>query len=145
MRRARSNLPEGLAPRIRFDVLMRFFRASACSRACGPLLLCGTAQIRTGFMRVLLHVIDFALAIYIWLLLARAVLSWLIEFKAVDGRRRVVALIGVWLSCVTEPALRLIRPFLPGLGGLDISPVVAIVMMATIRYVIALFILPKLL
>jgi YggT family protein len=96
-------------------------------------------------MRAIFHIIDFALAIYIWLLLAGAVLAWLIGFNQVDDRRPFVGALRSGLSYVTEPVLRLIRPLLPDLGGVDISPVVAIVTVAAIRYVIALFILPKLL
>jgi YggT family protein len=95
-------------------------------------------------MRVLLHVLDLVLAIYTWLLLASAVLYCLIGFGGIDPSRRAAAGIGAFLSSITEPALRPIRRILPRLGGVDVSPVVAIVMVAAVRYVIALYILPKL-
>jgi YggT family protein len=96
-------------------------------------------------MRNLLHVVDFALAIYIWLLLATAVLYWLVGFSQLDRGRPGVAQVAAGLAAVTEPVLRPLRRLLPGLGGVDISPVVAIVLVAAIRYTIALFILPRLL
>jgi YggT family protein len=91
-------------------------------------------------MRILLHLVDLTLAIYIWVLLAHAVLYWLIGFNRVDPGGRVVA----GLSRMTEPVLRPVRSVLPGLGGVDISPLVAIMMIAAARYVIALYILPNL-
>lgn len=96
-------------------------------------------------MRALFHAIDFALAIYIWLLLAGAVLSWLIWFNRIDERRPFAGAVRSGLAWITEPVLRPIRALLPELGGVDLSPVVAIVTMVAVRYVIALFILPKLL
>jgi YggT family protein len=100
---------------------------------------------RTISMSAFLHVVDLALAIYIWLLLATAVLYWLVEFNRLDRGRPGVARVAAALSAVTEPVLRPIRRVLPDLGGVDISPVVAIVLVAAIRYTIALFILPRLL
>jgi YggT family protein len=96
-------------------------------------------------MRTFFHAVDLALAIYIWLLLATAVLSWLVGFSQLDRGRPGVAQIATALSVVTEPVLRQVRRVLPDLGGVDISPVVTIVLVAAIRYAIALFILPRLL
>jgi YggT family protein len=95
-------------------------------------------------MRVLFYVIDLVLAIYIWLLLADAVLYCLIEFDRLDARRRAVAVLDACLSYVTEPLLRPLRRILPGLGGVDVSPIMAILVVVAVRYAIALFILPKL-
>jgi len=95
-------------------------------------------------MRVLLHVLDIALAIYTWLLLASAVLYWLIEFDRLDARRRGVAVVGAWLSWITEPVLRPMRRILPGLGGVDYSPLFAMLIVTAIRYLIAIYVLPKL-
>jgi YggT family protein len=94
-------------------------------------------------MRILLHGIDIVLAIYIWILLAGAVLYCLIEFGRIDARRPGVAVTGAWVSCVTEPVLRPMRRLLR-LGDVDYSPVAAILIVMAIRYVIALYFLPKL-
>ena len=94
-------------------------------------------------MRALFLVIDLALEIYIWLLIPAAVLSWLIAFGVVNTRNAAVAMIGDFLYRITEPALRPIRNVLPNLGGIDISPVVLILIIIFFRYVIHLYILPN--
>jgi YggT family protein len=94
-------------------------------------------------MRALFLVIDIALEIYIWLLIAAAVLSWLIAFNVVNTRNQVVAMVGDFLYRITEPALRPIRNMLPNLGGIDISPVILILIIIFIRFCIALYILPN--
>ena len=94
-------------------------------------------------MRALFLVIDIALEIYIWLLIAAAVLSWLVAFNVVNTRNQVVAMVGDFLYRITEPALRPIRNMLPNLGGIDISPVILILIIIFIRYCIAFYILPN--
>jgi YggT family protein len=94
-------------------------------------------------MRALFLVIDIALEIYIWLLIAAAVLSWLIAFNVVNTRNQAVAMVGDFLYRITEPALRPIRNILPNLGGIDISPVILILIIIFIRFCIALYILPN--
>jgi YggT family protein len=93
-------------------------------------------------MRALFLVIDLALQLYIWILIAAAVFSWLVAFNVVNVRNPVVGMIGDFLYRITEPALRPIRNVMPDLGGIDISPVILILIIIFIRYVIALYILP---
>ena len=94
-------------------------------------------------MRALFLVIDLALNLYIWILIASAILSWLVVFNVVNTRNPVVASVGEFLYRITEPLLRPIRNSLPNLGGIDISPVILILIIIFIRYVIALYILPN--
>lgn len=94
-------------------------------------------------MRALFLVIDLVLQLYIWLLIAAAILSWLIAFNVVNVRNPVVSAVGEFLYRITEPALAPIRRRMPNLGGIDISPVILILVIIFIRYVIALYILPN--
>ena len=94
-------------------------------------------------MRALFLVIDLALQLYIYLLVAAAVLSWLIAFNVVNMRNQFVAMVADFLYRITEPALRPIRNVMPNLGGIDISPVILIFIIIFIRYVIALYIIPN--
>lgn len=94
-------------------------------------------------MRALFYVIDIALGLYMWLVIAAAILSWLVAFNVVNTRNQVVAMLGDFLYRITEPALRPIRNLMPDLGGIDISPVILILIIIFIRYVIALYIIPN--
>ena len=72
-------------------------------------------------MRAILDIVLIALDLYVWLLIASAILSWLIAFNVVNTRNQFVASIAEFLYRITEPALR--DPLdHPSLGGLDISP-----------------------
>jgi len=74
-------------------------------------------------MNPFLWLIHTLIWLYIYILIAAAVLSWLIAFNVVNMRNDIVRSIGNILYQLTEPALRPIRAVLPNLGGLDISPV----------------------
>ena len=81
--------------------------------------------------------------LYIWLVIAGAILSWLIAFNVVNTNNRFVYQVADMLYRVTEPALRPIRSILPNLGGIDISPVILILFLLFIRDVVLLgWILP---
>jgi YggT family protein len=80
-------------------------------------------------MLSLIYLIHTILSILIWLLIASAVLSWLVAFNVINTHNRVVYMIGDFLSRVTEPMLRPIRSVIPNLGGIDISPIVLILLL----------------
>jgi YggT family protein len=84
-------------------------------------------------MYAFLNLVSTVISIYVWLLIAQAVLSWLVAFGIVNRYNRVVATIGDFLWRVTEPLLRPIRRVLPDLGGIDISPVVLILLLWFLR------------
>ena len=84
-------------------------------------------------MRSVVWLIDTLIVLYVWILIASAVLSWLIAFNVVNARHPIVSTIGNFLYQITEPALRPIRAILPNLGGIDISPVILILILFFIR------------
>ena len=94
-------------------------------------------------MRALLEVILVVLNIYVWLVIAQAVLSWLIAFNVVNTRNQFVAMVWDFLYRITEPVLGPIRRVMPNLGGLDISPVILILLIFFIEWVIELYIYPN--
>ncbi|MCJ7526623.1 MAG: YggT family protein [Methyloceanibacter sp.] len=81
--------------------------------------------------------------LYIWVVIASAILSWLIAFNVLNTQNRFVYSVADMLYRLTEPALRPIRSIIPNLGGIDISPVILILFMLFIRDVVLLgWILP---
>lgn len=87
-------------------------------------------------MNPLLWLIDTIITLYIWLLIGSAILSWLVAFNVVNTRNPIVANIGEFLYRITEPALRPIRAVLPNLGGIDISPVILIILLLFLQRLI---------
>ena len=93
-------------------------------------------------MRSILNVILLVLDLYIWLLIAAAVLSWLVAFNVVNARNQFVAMVGDFLFRITEPVLRPIRNMMPSLGGIDVSPVIVILIIILIKDIIVRYIYP---
>jgi YggT family protein len=83
--------------------------------------------------------IDTLLGLYIWVIIIGAVLSWLVAFDVVNTRNRVVYVIGDFTYRLTEPALRPIRRIVPDLGGVDISPLLLILLLFFVRRILAGF------
>lgn len=89
------------------------------------------------------EVVLLALQLYIWIVIAMAIFSWLVAFNVVNTRSPVVAMIGDFLYRITDPVLRPIRNVLPNLGGIDISPVILFLIIIFIQKVIEIYILPN--
>ena len=88
-------------------------------------------------MNALFWLIDRLLALYIWAVILAAVFSMLAAFNVLDTRNRFVWTVGDFLYRITEPALAPIRRFLPNLGGVDISPVILILVLEAARILLA--------
>ncbi|KPF71252.1 hypothetical protein IP69_07760 [Bosea sp. AAP35] len=93
-------------------------------------------------MRAVLDVVLLALQIYTWLLILSAVLSWLIAFNVLNTRNQFVATVWDMLYRITEPVLRPIRNMLPNMGGIDLSPIVLLLIIFFIERVIVLYLYP---
>jgi YggT family protein len=115
----------------------RLRRSGAAATVARPL------DEELGRMKAVLWLIDTLIEIYIWLLIAQAILSWLLAFGVVNRYNRGVAVIGDFLYRVTEPALRPIRSFLPNFGGIDISPVILILILMFLRRLLIYDIAPN--
>ena len=84
-------------------------------------------------MLSILSLIDLLLNIYWWILIAVVVMSWLIGFNIVNGQNNIVRQVRYALYRLTEPVLGPIRRVIPDLGGLDFSPLIALIAIWFIR------------
>jgi YggT family protein len=84
----------------------------------------------------LIQFIAYILQLYVYVLIAAAVLSWLVAFNVVNQRNPIVSAIGQFLYAITEPVLRPIRRLLPNMGGIDVSPIIVILVIFFIQSVI---------
>lgn len=84
-------------------------------------------------MLALIHTIVLALDIFWWIIIASAIFSWLYAFNVVNPRNQFVGAVGNALFRITEPALQPIRRFMPDLGGIDISPIILLLVIFFIR------------
>ncbi len=81
-------------------------------------------------MQSVLILISTVIKLYIWCLILQAILSWLVAFNVINTSNRFIYMVGDFLYRITEPALRPIRAILPNLGGIDLSPVVLILLLS---------------
>lgn len=75
-------------------------------------------------MTAIVNLIDLVLELYLFVVIAYVVFSWLFAFNIVNPRNQIVA--SVYEICwkLTDPVLSRIRAFLPSMGGIDLSPIV---------------------
>lgn len=93
-------------------------------------------------MRALLDVVLIALNLAVWIIIAQAIISWLVAFNVLDTRNRFVAQIWQGLYQITEPVLRPIRNVLPR-SSIDFSPIVLILIIYFLQRVIIYYIYPS--
>lgn len=93
-------------------------------------------------MRAILDLILLVLQLYTWVIIAMAILSWLVAFGVINVRNDFVRSVWNGLLAVTEPVLMPIRRRLPNLGGLDLSPVVLLLAIFFLERVIVYYLYP---
>ena len=81
----------------------------------------------------LFGIIQSLLTLYMFAFIIMAILSWLVAFNIVNTQNKFVYMVGDFLHRITEPLLQPIRRILPDLGGIDITPVFAIIAIILVR------------
>jgi YggT family protein len=94
-------------------------------------------------MRAILDVILFVLNLYWYVIILVAIMSWLIAFNVINIYNDLVRSIWNGLNAVTEPLLRPIRNAIPNMGGIDISPIILLLVIFLIEDVIQRYIYPN--
>ncbi|CAN5694320.1 YggT family protein [soil metagenome] len=84
-------------------------------------------------MNPIIYLVELVIEIFTWIVIAGAIMSWLVAFGVVNVRNQFIRVVVDMLYRLTEPLLRPIRRVLPNLGGVDIAPVVLLVALAVLR------------
>ena len=87
-------------------------------------------------MDSVIWLITTALDFYVTLVVVQVILSWLVHFNVINARNQFVYIVGDFLHRITDPALKPIRRVMPNLGGLDISPVVLLLLLMFVQRLI---------
>lgn len=77
--------------------------------------------------------VDAVITLMIWFIIASAILSWLFAFNVINHRNRFVGQLAYFLDAVTRPVLGPLQRIIPVLGGIDISPIVALLLLQFLR------------
>ena len=94
-------------------------------------------------MRAILDVVLIVIQLYVYIVIASAIFSWLYAFNVVNPRNQFVSMIGNALYQLTEPIYRPIRRFLPNMGGLDLSPIVLLLALFLLQSIIIRYVYPN--
>ena len=93
-------------------------------------------------MVAIINFVFYILSSLLWLMsmavIANAILSWLVAFDIINLRNRFAYSVAHFLEAVTRPVLAPFQRFIPTFGGIDVSPIVALLVLAGIR----LYLLP---
>jgi len=81
----------------------------------------------------LFQTLDLILDVAFFIMVAHIIMSWLITFQVLNLRQPMVAQIWDGLNRLLEPIYRPIRSFLPNTGGLDLAPLVAFIILISVR------------
>lgn len=83
--------------------------------------------------------INEVLTLYWWAVILSAVMSNLLAFGVLDRRNRLVWSVGEFLYRITEPLLRPIRQVVPNFGGIDVTPIILLLLIGFVQR----FVLPS--
>ncbi|HEY3696404.1 YggT family protein [Phenylobacterium sp.] len=74
-------------------------------------------------------IVDGLLQLLIWAIIVNAVMSWLVAFDVINLRNKFVYGVAHFLEAVTRPVMAPVQRIIPPLGGVDISPIVVILVL----------------
>ncbi|WP_395652006.1 YggT family protein [Brevundimonas sp.] len=77
--------------------------------------------------------VNAVISLMVWAIIGTAILSWLFAFDVINHRNRFVNQLSQFLDAVTRPLLEPFRRIIPNLGGIDISPIVVLLLLEFAR------------
>lgn len=82
------------------------------------------------------QLLDTVLGLYTFAVFISVILTWLVQFKVVNTSNQLVYMVGDFLFRITEPLLKRIRSVVPAIGGIDLSPLVLLLVLFFVRSLI---------
>ena len=82
---------------------------------------------------MLIQIVDIILTVLWWFIIAQAVMSWLIAFNVINTHNDFVAQLWMMLDRITEPLYRPFRRIMPDFGGLDLTPMVVLILLIILQ------------
>lgn len=90
----------------------------------------------------LLNILSIIIDIYVWIIIASAAVSWLIAFEVINVRNEQAANLVNLLNRLTEPVYKPLRKYIPPLGGVDVTPIVVIILLYLLRSILFRLLVP---
>ncbi|MEP4378357.1 MAG: YggT family protein [Alphaproteobacteria bacterium] len=84
-------------------------------------------------MLAIANLISTIIGLYMWAVIISVVLTWLVQFNVINTSNRMVYQIGDFLYRITDPAMRPIRQVIPAVGGIDLSPLIVILILGFLQ------------
>ncbi len=88
------------------------------------------------FVRAFLFLFDNLIGLVVLVVIVNAIISWLVAFDVINLRNPTMYRVVRTLDAITEPMLRPIRRVLPNLGGIDLSPIILLLLLQATRIVV---------
>lgn len=82
---------------------------------------------------MLIQIVDIILTVLWWFIIAQAVMSWLIAFNVINTHNDFVAQLWMMLDRITEPLYRPFRRIMPDFGGLDLTPMLVLILIIIVQ------------
>ena len=73
-------------------------------------------------------ILDSLLSVLVWVIILNALLSWLVAFDVINLRHPIARRVAIFLDAVSRPVLAPFRRFIPPIGGIDVTPIIAILL-----------------
>lgn len=82
---------------------------------------------------MLLDILSILLNILWWIIIVQAVMSWLIAFNVINTHNDFVGQLWYVLDRITEPLYRPFRRIMPDFGGIDLTPMVVLILLIILQ------------
>src|ERR1700722_324996 len=101
----------------------------------------GSDKARSRMIIPLLWLFNTLITLYIWVIIAMVIMSWLTAFNVLNPRSPFVAQVDRALYAITNPVMGPVRRIIPSIGGLDISPIIVLLLLEAIQRLVNFWVL----